>query len=115
MIEDGTPIIVNNSTSGYKGKGLIIGLAYANVYLIQTNDPDKPIITVKFSDFEVTGPPEIIEDPKKTKKKDKIPPEALEGRRDYDSSPTDGKKTGKSKKGNGKRLARRRNRNRMRK
>jgi len=103
-IEENAVVLVKNSNSGYKGKGVIIGLVYSNTYMVQTEDPNRPVITVKETDVEVVslrGPKGAI-----VKKKDILPEDATEGRRDYDAAPTDGKKR-KDKKGNGKRLPKR--------
>lgn len=109
-IEEGTQVLVKSSNSGYTGAGEIIGLAYADTYIIKTQDPERPVVSVKEIHLEITAPPEPKPEKSPFKKsfkpKDVIPEDAFEGRRDYDSSPTDGKRD-KKKKGNGKRLPKR--------
>lgn len=104
VIEENSIVNVKNSNSGYKGRGVVVGLVFANTYMVQTEDPNRPVITVKHTDLEVIGKQEPAKSVRN--KKEEVPEEALEGRRDYDMAPTDGKKN-KNKKGNGKRLPKR--------
>lgn len=112
-IDSGTKVYVKTSNSGYCGEGVVIGPAFSNMLLIKTEDSNTPIITAREIDLRILSLPDTAEpinpNKRKPRRKDIVPDEAFEGRRDLKDSPTDGKKKNKnsSKKGNGKRLPKR--------
>jgi hypothetical protein len=113
-LKAGTSVYITYSKSGYKGFGIILGLAYGETYLVEVENHTRSILVVPRQHLNVvdSSPEEVEEAPdedpaksKKAKKQKEIEEflsEALEGRID-DQNPTDGRR-GKGRRGGGRRL-----------
>jgi hypothetical protein len=122
-IKTGTSVYIIQSNSGYKGPGIVVGLAYAGSYLVKVENHSRPIIVVQRQHLNILdlplekeespqeAPSEDIRSSKKRKKQKEIEEflsESVEGRFD-DENPTDGRR-GKGRDRKGRRLPSRRRR-----